>query len=188
MANFQDLNRYISKRYYRWLDYSRYHCQINKMKGEERDVLNEVLVSLLEKDQDKILKMLSCSKDGYTELDFFIMRMVYLNITSSSSPYQIKNANRVVNKDINIERIDLPDESEVSVDRSEEILAKMRKVRGILDELELSPRVHQIFVFHFFGGESFKKWEGPEKMSDLYATYNKVKDMVKRRISNESLF
>ena len=36
------LNKYIEKRYDRWLDYAKYHCSLAGMSSEAIDVLNEV--------------------------------------------------------------------------------------------------------------------------------------------------
>ena len=38
------LNKYIEKRYDRWLDYAKYHCSLAGMTDEAIDVLNEVCV------------------------------------------------------------------------------------------------------------------------------------------------
>ena len=48
MAN-QIINKYISERYDRWLDYAVYHCSHHGMNEEAVDVLNEVLAMLIEK-------------------------------------------------------------------------------------------------------------------------------------------
>jgi hypothetical protein len=43
------LNKYIEKRYDRWLDYAKYHCSLAGMSSEAIDVLNEVMCMLLQK-------------------------------------------------------------------------------------------------------------------------------------------
>ena len=43
------LNKYIEKRYDRWLDYAKYHCSLAGMADEAIDVLNEVMCMLLQK-------------------------------------------------------------------------------------------------------------------------------------------
>lgn len=39
------LNKYIEKRYDRWLDYAKYHCSLAGMTDEAIDVLNEYVYS-----------------------------------------------------------------------------------------------------------------------------------------------
>ena len=85
-----EINNYISKRYDRWLDYAIYHCNRNGMADEAVDVLNEVLLSLLQKSDTMLRQLLSAKKKDYTDLDFFVLKMIKLNITSSTSPYQSK--------------------------------------------------------------------------------------------------
>lgn len=48
------LNKYIEKRYDRWLDLANYCCNISGLPGEGRDVLNEVLAGICENPSDKI--------------------------------------------------------------------------------------------------------------------------------------
>ena len=59
-----EINLYIEKRYQRWLDYSSWHCTQAGIANEATDILNEVVVALLEKDEEKILKMYSITKNG----------------------------------------------------------------------------------------------------------------------------
>ena len=44
------VEKYIGRRYERWLDYAVYHCGLAGIPDEANDVLNEVLCSLLQKD------------------------------------------------------------------------------------------------------------------------------------------
>ena len=48
------LNKYIEKRYDRWLDYAKYHCSLAGMTDEAIDVLNEVMCTF----SKNFLKML----------------------------------------------------------------------------------------------------------------------------------
>ena len=182
------INDYVSKRYKSWLDYSRYYCRMAKMEGEECDVLNEVLLSLLQKDEQKLLKLLEQPKDGYTALDWFVIRMLNRNITSPSSPYRQKRICRHIDRNVDYSKMKIEDIKEQEEDRPAEICAKMNKVRSAIDEIPLSPRARQIFSFRFFCGENFKEWEGPESLARLYEVYNDVSVMVKDKINNKSLF
>mgnify|MGYP000120361103 CR=1 FL=1 len=72
------VNNYITKRYERWLDYSLYHCGLAGIPDEATDVLNEVICSLLQKKNRLLDKLLETRKNGYTELDFFVLKMIKL--------------------------------------------------------------------------------------------------------------
>lgn len=43
------VEKYIGRRYERWLDYAVYHCGLAGIPDEANDVLNEVLCSLLQR-------------------------------------------------------------------------------------------------------------------------------------------
>ena len=73
------LNKYIEKRYDRWLDYAKYHCSLAGMTSEAIDVLNEVMCMLLQKDPAYILRLMDSKQGKYTELDFYILQMIKLN-------------------------------------------------------------------------------------------------------------
>ena len=83
------VNNYITKRYERWLDYSLYHCGLAGISDEATDVLNEVICSLLQKQSKLLDKLLDTKKNGYTELDFFVLKMIKLNASSPTSQYSI---------------------------------------------------------------------------------------------------
>ncbi len=72
MTTIEDVRSYITKRYERWLDYSKYHCAMQGMAGEEVDLLNEVMINLLEKSEEKLLELYSKKHKQYRELDYFI--------------------------------------------------------------------------------------------------------------------
>lgn len=188
MAKSSELNNYISLRYERWLDYAKYHCRLRKMDGEEYDVLNEVLTSVLQKDPDKLIKLMNTPKDGYTELDWFVLATINRNITSPSSPWQQKRVCRNIDRNIDYTRISKIDVEEEEEDRAETILNKMRRVRDILDNLKLSEIAKKIFAFKFFNGEPLSAWKGNEDKAFVYSTYNQVEQMVKEKLKGGLLF
>lgn len=188
MAKSYDLNNYIEKRYDRWLDYAKYHCQLKRMGGEEYDVLNEVLVSLLQKSHDKLVKLMNTPRDGYSELDWFVLAMINRNITSPSSPWQQKRACRNIDRNIDYSKIRKTDLEEEEEDRAQMILNKMRRVREVLGKLNISKKAEKIFAFKFFDGEPFSAWEGKEDEAYLYKTYNRVEEIIKEELKGGLLF
>lgn len=113
-----EINEYITKRYDRWLDYAEYHCSHAGIPDEANDVLNEVLCSLLAKDQTFITRLLHSKKNGYTELDFFVLRMIKLNACSPTSPYQSRYKGIPTDENVDYSRIELADEDEEQFDRA----------------------------------------------------------------------
>jgi len=182
------VNKYIEKRYDRWLDYAMYHSSLAGMNDEACDVLNEVLVMLLQKDESVILRLLSSEKGKYTELDFYILQMIKLNITSETSPYRHKYKSIPVDDNINWQRLNIADIIEDVPDKTEELLQKMQLVRDIVDKLDLSDYARKVFSFKFFHDESFSDWPGPEDKKELYDIYNKAIEIIKDRISGNVLF
>ena len=67
-----EINNYISKRYERWLDYSEYHCTHAGIADEALDVLNEVLCSLLQKNEKFLLSLLHKKSGQFTDLDYYV--------------------------------------------------------------------------------------------------------------------
>lgn len=168
------LNKYIGRRYERWLDYSRYHCSHAGMSGEEIDVLNEVLAMLLEKPEGEMDRMLGSRQGKYTELDFYVLQMIKLNATSDTSPYRHRYKAIPVDDSVDWRRLNTIDEPDAGYDRAGYIREKTQAVRDMLDDLHLSDRAIRIFSWKFFAGESFADWPGPESRKELYEVYKKT--------------
>lgn len=181
------IENYITKRYDRWLDYAAYHCGLNGMPEEAMDVLNEVLCSLLTKDNRMLEQLLQQKKNGYTELDFFVLRMIKLNATSDTSSYRSKYRPMPVDRNVDYTRIEIEDMQDTQEDTPTSIFNRFEVVREVIDELDLSPLAFKIFEYRFFCDESFSDWEGPESLKQLYEVYNGVLELIKRKIKGENL-
>lgn len=181
------VNKYISDRYNRWLDYSSYHCSMAGLPDEAFDVLNEVLCSLLQKDESILLKLLGKKDGSYTELDYFVLRMIKLNATSATSPYRQKYASTPKDCNIDVCMIDVADSEYEEHDYAAEIFEKVSRVRDVVERLNLSDKHKRIFEFRFFLHENFKSWDGPDTISELYKEYNKVLKLVKDAINGSVL-
>lgn len=182
------IEKYINKRYNRWLDYASYHCGLSGMPDEATDVLNEVLCSLLQKDSAKLEKLLEAKRNGYTELDFFVLRMIKLNATSDTSPYRSKYKPLPADTNVDYSRLDIEDVPEETSDRNEIILERFHQVRETLEELELSPIAKKVFEYRFFEDSNFSEWPGTESLKQLYEMYNKVQELIRKKIAGESIF
>ncbi|SHF50118.1 hypothetical protein [Dysgonomonas macrotermitis] len=190
MAN-QIINKYISERYDRWLDYALYHCTHSGMDDEAIDVLNEVLIMLIEKcetNEQYMLKLYESKKGQYRELDFFVLQMIKLNIQSPTSPYRHKYKPIPLDSNVDIQRLDLIDDEDIEQDKSGDILIQMQKVREIFDNLQLSDKARRVFSWKFFECNKFSEWEGSEDKKELYDIYNGVLELIKNKLNNRELF
>ena len=182
------VNNYITKRYERWLDYSLYHCGLAGISDEATDVLNEVICSLLQKQSKLLDKLLNTKKNGYTEHDFFVLKMIKLNASSPTSQYRSRYKPLPVDDNIDYSRLDIEDISDDSVDRNAEILDRLHLVRDTFESLELGDLAAHVFEFHFFQDGNFSEWEGPETLKQLYEIYNGVQELIRKKIAGESIF
>lgn len=184
------IENYITKRYERWLDYAEYHCDVAGMPDEAIDVLNEVLCDLLQKDNARLERLLNAKKNGYTELDFFVLRMIKLNATSDTSPYRNKYKPCMpFGRDTDCSRLEIEDVREETVDKNAIILDRFHQVRDALESLDLVPSAKRVFEYRFFEDGNFNEWdEGPEMLKQLYEIYNKVLSLVRKKINGESIF
>lgn len=190
MAN-QIINKYISERYERWLDYARYHCTHAGMEDEAIDVLNEVLAMLIEKcdtNESYMMNLYESKKGKYRELDFFVLQMIKLNIQSPTSPYRHKYKPIPTDENADLSYLDIIDEEDQEQDRSGEILLKMQQVRLAFDNLQLSDKAKRVFSWKFFEGNSFSEWVGLEEKKELYDIYNGVIELIKNKLNNRELF
>lgn len=184
----EEVNKYITKRYERWLDYSSYHCGLAGIPDEATDVLNEVICSLLQKKNGLLDKLLDTKKNGYTELDFFVLKMIKLNASSPTSPYRSKYRPMPADENVDYSRLEIEDIPEEPEDRNAELLDKLHQVREAFESLELGTLAARVFEFRFFQDGNFSEWNGPETLKQLYEIYNGVQELIKKKINGASLF
>lgn len=184
----EEINIYIKKRYERWLDYASYHCSCAGIADEAIDVLNEVLLDLLQKPESKTTDLLRKKSGQYTELDYFVLRMIKLNATSATSPYRHKYKPIPVDANISYSQIEIEDQVDDDNDAPGDIVEKTRIVRKIFETLIISDYAKRVFIWRFFCGEKFSEWPGAETEKELFDVYYKVVNMVKEKIDNQTLF
>ena len=183
-----EINKYIEKRYNNWLDSAKYRCKVAGIPDDSLDVLQEVLCSLLQKDSEFLLGMLHRKKDDYTELDWFVIRMIELNATSPTSPYRQKTRKGNIDQNVDLKKLDIIDEPDEEQDIPGEIFSKINLVRKVYEELELSESSKRIFEYRFFLHEDFVDWPGKESQKYLYDTFNRIMTIIKGKIFREIYF
>lgn len=184
----QEINNYIQKRYARWLDYATYHCTLAGMVDESADVLNEVLLSLLQKREVMLMNLLQAKKNQYTELDFYVLRMIKLNCTSDTSPYRAKYKSFQADENIDSSLIEIEDREDDEPDRAEYILDRMHQIREMIEEMGFSQQAMAVFEFRFFQDGVFKEWDGDENIKELYDLYSRIVQVLKQKIKGELIF
>ncbi|WP_319589650.1 hypothetical protein [uncultured Draconibacterium sp.] len=180
-----DPTKYIQERYPRWLDFSEYHCRKWNMEDETIDVLNEVLYSVLKRDESWLFRM--CNTDSkcgrYKELDLYVLMSIRLNITSPTSPYRFNYKTRQdkigIDSDVNFSRLEVEDEPMDSSDDPAEQLKQYRLVMYVFKALDLTEFEYKVFEHRFVMCESMSDWSGSEQKKHLYEVYGIVKMAIK---------
>ena len=183
----KEIEKYISKRYERWLDYARYHCGLCGIVDESEDVLNEVVLSLLKKSETKLEQLFASKKGQYTELDFYVLRMIKLNASSPTSPYQSKYKAIPVDVNVDYSRLEIEDCCEESFDHASYILRRRNDLREITEEMGFSSEAMEILEFRFFQNGEFKEWDGDASTKRLYDIYSRVMGLVRKKMNGELL-
>lgn len=186
----REINNYITKRYDRWLDYARYHCTQCGIADESEDVLNEVVLSLLQKPDKKLDCLLNSKQGQYTELDFYVLRMIKLNASSPTSPYQNKYKSLPVDDNVDYSCLEIEDCCSEESDRAGYILDRMHQIREMIEELGFSTKAMAVFEFRFFQDGDFKQWDGEVDMDikELYDVYSRITKLLKSKKKGEILF
>ena len=177
-ADLQQVHSYINRRYPRFMDYANFHCKQANI-HDPTDVLHTVLLSLLQKDKNTLIKLYQTKRGQYKVIDFMILRMIKLNVYSPTSPYRWKN--KILAKDdVDFSRLKIVDVEEEQEDKPAIVLKEMRLIRYVFSAIksDLSEIEKKAFEFRFIQGESFKSWPGPELYSKLDQRYHFVADII----------
>lgn len=174
-----EIEKYITKRYYRWLDYSTYHCGVVGLTDEAIDVLNEVMGMLLAKPQHELERLYQAKKAQYRALDFFVLRMIKLNATSNTSPYRSKYKSVLTSENVDYTKIEIEDIQRPEPDRAGIVFERMQLVRCIFERIELTELERKVFEYRFFQDMQFRDWSGNESLKKLYESYNYVRALIR---------
>lgn len=185
-----EINNYITKRYERWLDYSKYKCSKAELNDQANDVLDEVLLNILKKDEQFLLRLISTKKIQkgveYSEFDFFLLRAIDLNINSETSPYRHKNK-PIPRAKVELSRLRIADIEADETDHAGYVLDRMHQIRAMIDEMGFSDKAMAIFEFKFFNDEAFSDWTGPETKRELYTIYSRITKILNAKIHGRLL-
>ncbi len=182
-----EIEKYIAKRYERWLDYAEFHTNQAGLKGEAGDVLNVVLLSLLQKDENSLLELLQKKKGQYCELDFFILRMIKFNAISDTAPYRAKNKPMPVDANVDPFKLDLIDEHSAEPDLPGEYLEKYQIVCGIVERFDLNKIEKEVFYHTFIMGEPISEIKYIGTRRNLYHCHSIIKTAISTILFREGI-
>ena len=174
------IRRYIQERYARWLDYSKYHCDLTGLHDESVDLLNEVLISLLKKDESKLLELYSKKKGKYREIDYYVLRMVKLNVTSPLAPYRWKHKPIPKNENVEISTLSLVDFIQTTEDFEDQQKAYDRQtklIQWVLRSADFTEFERDVFNFYMSGGK-FEEWPGGDTLRKLSSTFMRTGKII----------
>jgi hypothetical protein len=104
------------------------------------------------------------AKQGkYTELDWYILQMIKLNVTSDTSPYRHKYKPIPVDENVDWRRLNIIDEPDDSIDRTEYIRERMQDIRDMVDLLGLSEKSQTDLRLEIFCRRIFCRLAGAGK-------------------------
>jgi len=187
------IRNYISRRYPRFAEYAEYHASLAGLDQQGPDVLHEVLISILLKDEDRLFNLYGTKKkDGYREIDYYILRMIKLNCHSMTSPYRYKIRQPHIDSNASTNDLSMHDMggenfiasyayqeySEDDSDPTELVTLRFQIIRDILAGTEFSEKERNVFTWKFLADNPWGKWEGPETKDYLNKTYKSAKKKV----------
>lgn len=173
----KEIYDYTQSQYDKWLEITRRICQYYHAKDEAEDFLNEILVSVLQKDENKIIKLLHKKNEVYTDLDYYIIKMIKLNICSPKAPFQQKYGKNIppINTSIPLHSLQVYDQDENDIDR-------INLIWNIFNKLDISDFDRDIFRFCYVENKKFTAWAGPESLCKLYGHLHKIESLIKDNI------
>lgn len=178
----EELNQYISRRYDSWLDYATYHCERSRLPLEPIEVLNDVLCSLMQGCPERIEKLYRERHKDLTSLDYFVLRVIRINIHSPRSRTRYRKGQYCTHS------VDwavvAPSEQPAceEQDHTEEVLPMIRQ---LLSAMDIPERDKRIFAWRFFDGRSFEAWPGPERPRALQRIFRRVSLKISSQIVSQ---
>ncbi len=178
-----ELSNYMNKRYPNWLEYAQFHASQSGYPELGGDLLNEVLIAVLGKEEPFLIGLAKQKKNGYSGLDYYILNLIKRNATSKTSPFRYKEEKQRIDRNVNYEVMGLVDE----IKDRESIEIKM-ELNNKIDQIALdvfeNDEDMKIFVDRFCIGRDFGEMSintGMPKVS-VHRRYLKILKRVAERM------
>lgn len=183
MANIR-INEFINKRYESWLDYATYHASRAGISELAGDLLQEVIIMLLEKDEAFLIELMEREKGEYREMDFYVLKLIKTNAHSPTSPFRYKEQKQKIDRNTQPERLELFDEDGDNIGYEAE-LSRVEDVKKAIDECFIDGEAKQVFEHRFFNGGDLGEYESRKTKKELHSLYLKTLRLVRDRICGE---
>lgn len=180
----EEVKKYISTRYQRYLDYADYHSSLAGLDQQGSDVLHEVIISVLEKDEQMVIDLYNAVKKQYRELDFYILRMVKLNCHSKTSPYRWRYRQPDLDDNLITSEIQELEQKveQPEINRDELTCSRYEVIREVLDSMDhYTEAEKEIFRWKFFHGNTWRQYQGDVSKDNLQKIYKAIlRDVIYR--------
>lgn len=178
------INEFINKRYESWLDYATYHASRAGILELAGDLLQEVIIMLLEKDEAFLIELMEREKGEYREMDFYVLKLIKTNAHSPTSPFRYKEQKQKIDRNTQPERLELFDEDGDNIGYEAE-LSRVEDVKKAIDECFIDGEAKQVFEHRFFNGGDLGEYESRKTKKELHSLYLKTLRLVRDRICGE---
>lgn len=168
------VNDYIASRYNNWMDYAKYHCEQAGITDQYTDILNEVYLMLADKGDEFVFKLYNSKKNQLRELDYYVLRMIKLNIQSPTSPYQAKYNKQKKDQNITIESVHIADEEDID---DETIF--LQQIEHIYSKINFNKFENSVYNHIINEKRAVKDWEGEESHHIVYAAFRMIKNVIR---------
>lgn len=179
MYNDRMINSYINRNYYRLYDI----CKKYYSGSDMADIFNECLLMILEKDNEKISKLISTN-----DFDRYFIQMFINNASSPTAPYQWKY-NKFQNRYIILDILEF--ENNIFLDGTEPLKYIDLDIGTLLFELDSVEWIYKLIFMEYISKKvddrsySFRKMavEGEFSENILSNRYNIVRDEIRKKIN-----
>ncbi|WP_159523763.1 hypothetical protein [Sunxiuqinia indica] len=163
-----EIKKYIAFRYPNWLDYARHMSRVHRFESWAEDLLNDVILDLLRKPEDKLMYMLGnttkkiVNNAPTTELDKFVLKMIQLNACSQVAPFRkntlgqkviARHRNKVdVQRSVELNGYDAATE-EYNAERAQRIDHMHARNIRLMKEAGYTADAIQLYEHHYIKGQ-----------------------------------
>lgn len=183
MANIR-INEFINSRYGAWMDYATYHASRAGISELAGDLLQEVIIMLLEKEESFLLELMEREKGEYREMDFYVLKLIKTNAHSPTSPFRYKEQKQKIDRNTNAERLELFDD-DCDVIGYEAELSRVEDVKKAIDECFIDGEAKQVFEHRFFNGGDLGEYKSRRSKKELHIMYLRTLRLIRDRLCGD---
>lgn len=152
--------RHINLMYPNWRDLCKIICAPQHLIHESDDILHEVLLYILVKKRDELVRLYQKEEKGYKALDCIVVHIIKKYAQSPTAPYRQRYHRQVrINNNIQLDKLNLPE-----LAPQEDLF---QQIVNIFNQMDLLPKERDVFRFIFIENHKLSEWQGPESISTL---------------------